>query len=401
MAPWSVTYTINGTNPATLNNIIDNPYLLPVSSAGSYKVVQVQDAFCVDTVSTGSTEITVKALPAANLSSANAAICPGSSANIVVDLMGTAPWAFTYTINGLNHSTVAGVTSSPYVLPVSQAGLYQLTGVSDEGCIGSDVTGAAMISENPLPAVNLGNDVIIVAGERCTLDAGASFAWYLWSDGSNGQTLQVSTSGDYEVTVTDHLGCSNSDIVRVTVTDIPVNRDLEFLNITGTECFSATQTITVAGSRSTFIVQDGGQATLIAGQNIICLPGTMVESGGYLHGYITPDSTYCGGTTMPVAPFASNNTPVAAFSGNLNLENILKIYPNPSTGIITMAIKNPGKLDLQIEIMDMAGRHVYSKAIGKVNLTEQVDLGLFRSGFYLVKLTSGNITKITKLVLID
>lgn len=68
----------------------------------------------------------------------------------------------------------------------------------------------------PLPIVDLGPDVI--ANDSTTLDAGAGFVLYAW--GPNAQTTQtitVTNSGVYSVTVQDANGCFNSDTINVTI----------------------------------------------------------------------------------------------------------------------------------------------------------------------------------------
>jgi hypothetical protein len=230
----------------------------------------------------------------------------------VIDLTGTSPWNLTYTWNGINPITVNGITSSPYILTVSEAGTYEITALSDARCNGNGSAGSVTILENAVPFVDLGPDVTIPEGDTLTLDAGPSFYAYLWNDGSTGQTLQVSVSGLYSVTVTDYNGCTNADTVAVTVT-------------------------TVTGN----------------------------------------------GNPQPMA------------------NDMLKIYPNPSTGMITLEINNPGKLDLRIEIEDVAGRKVYSRILRGADLKENIDLGHLANGTYLVKLSSGSLVKISKLVLID
>jgi hypothetical protein len=49
---------------------------------------------------------------------------------------------------------------------------------------------------------------IICTGQSTTLTASPGFSSYLWSDGSTGQDLTVSTAGIYNVMVTDANGCS-------------------------------------------------------------------------------------------------------------------------------------------------------------------------------------------------
>jgi len=65
-----------------------------------------------------------------------------------------------------------------------------------------------------LPVVSLGNDTNICEGETLTLNAG-SFDQYLWNDTSSNSTLDVTTSGEYYVQVTDNNKCSNTDTILV------------------------------------------------------------------------------------------------------------------------------------------------------------------------------------------
>jgi len=67
-----------------------------------------------------------------------------------------------------------------------------------------------------------------------------------------------------------------------------------------TNCYNALQTIYVSGTGDTFTVQAGGSATMITGQNIVYLPGTTLDSGGYMHGYITITGNYCTNPSNPV-----------------------------------------------------------------------------------------------------
>ncbi|MEI6435494.1 MAG: T9SS type A sorting domain-containing protein [Bacteroidota bacterium] len=401
IAPWSFTFTINDANPVTISNIIANPYQLTVSQGGKYKITEVQDAFCISSVSSGSPEITINALPTADISSGNASICRGDSSNIIVDFTGIAPWNFTYTIDGANSVTLSGIASKHFAIPVTRGGTYQISAVSDAFCTGSPSGGTAAITVNPLPQVNLGLDVTIVSGDTLTLDAGPSFAKYLWSDGSAGQTMAVTIAGNYSVTARDFNGCSNSDSITVNVISIPANRDIQNVAVTGTDCFSAVQTITVAGGGTFFSVPNSGSATLIAGVSIICLPGTKIDSGGYFLGYITPDGVYCGMAPPPMVSLIKEETETLSTAINHAPENILKIYPNPSTGLVTIEITNPVKMNLRIDISDMTGRGIFSAIRNNPHVFEQLDLGKFPAGFYVVRLTSGNVVRTSKLVLID
>ena len=77
------------------------------------------------------------------------------------------------------------------------------------------------LSTSPtLPDVHLGPDLALCAGDTITLIADAGFDTYLWSDGSIGSTLEVSTAGTYTVEVTNGCGLDR-DTVVVTLEPIP------------------------------------------------------------------------------------------------------------------------------------------------------------------------------------
>ena len=80
---------------------------------------------------------------------------------------------------------------------------------------------------NPLPAVELGNEISLCAGDVFELDATNASATYLWSTGSTNPSIFVDQAGTYSVTVTNACG-TTSDTVDVDVINIPyVNLGLD------------------------------------------------------------------------------------------------------------------------------------------------------------------------------
>ncbi len=160
-------------------------------------------------------------LPTATISG-NATICEDETTNLSVNLTGTAPWDITYTdgTNSFNET----ISDNPYVFTVSDAGTYQITAVSDNNCTGTSFSGTATVVVNNLPDVDLGEDVNITITESVTLDAGAGYTAYLWSDASTEQTLNLQASDlgvgnfEYSVLVEDANTCENSDTIIVNVT---------------------------------------------------------------------------------------------------------------------------------------------------------------------------------------
>ncbi|MFM9836910.1 MAG: PKD domain-containing protein [Cyclobacteriaceae bacterium] len=110
--------------------------------------------------------------------------------------------------------------SSTQKINATSSGNYKVTITDQNGCVGSDDVNLIV---NPVPQVNLGNDIIVCANVPVVLDAQNPGSTYLWSDNSKNRTLQPTTSGDYSVAVTNSFNCTGVDNVKVTINPMPVN----------------------------------------------------------------------------------------------------------------------------------------------------------------------------------
>ena len=70
------------------------------------------------------------------------------------------------------------------------------------------------------PVVDLGDDITVCEGKTVTLDAGNPECTYLWSTSETTQTIDVTTTDNYSVTVTNEFG-STSDDINVTFNPLP------------------------------------------------------------------------------------------------------------------------------------------------------------------------------------
>lgn len=113
-------------------------------------------------------------------------------------------------------------TDTTQAVTVGTAANYDLT-VTDtiNACFSSDTVALFV---NPLPPVNLGSDTAVCSATLpYTLSAPAGAYIYNWSDASSNQTLDVTATGTYYVTVTDNVTtCFSSDTVVVSVNSSPV-----------------------------------------------------------------------------------------------------------------------------------------------------------------------------------
>ena len=108
--------------------------------------------------------------------------------------------------------------SNGQTLTVGSTGIYSVTvGDINTNCTAAD---DVSVTINPVPEVDLGSDVVQCGG-IVTLNADNPGATYLWSDNSTNQTLVVSASGIYRVTVTNAFGCTATSSINITINSYP------------------------------------------------------------------------------------------------------------------------------------------------------------------------------------
>jgi hypothetical protein len=173
---------------------------------------------------------------------------------------------------------------------------------------------------------------------------------------------------------------------------IPENDTVQNLTVGNGQdtCISAFQTISIAGNGSSFQVQNGGSATFIAGQKINFHPFSQVNSGGYLHAWITTDSTFCNTVMMPVMTAADNGKD--EFSGTETAKidrlpnDLFRVYPNPTSGNFTIEFNGilsgqPAK----IQCFNMLGSKMVEKTLDS-GLNADISLFSQKPGLYLLNI---------------
>ncbi len=180
----------------------DTTNTIVVSQAGTYQVTITNNYAC-QTID--STEVIVNALPTLDLGKDTLVNNQNSFIIIVPSNFKQYYWS-------------TGDTAISYIT-VTQSGNYHLTVTDWNGCSATDSINVTFNNFQEL--VDLGNDTSFCQGDTLILDAESGFDSYLWNDGSTGQTLRVSATGEYHVTVTQN-SMTGSDTIFVTVNDLPV-----------------------------------------------------------------------------------------------------------------------------------------------------------------------------------
>ena len=80
------------------------------------------------------------------------------------------------------------------------------------------------------------------------------------------------------------------------------------------------------------------------------------------------------------------------------LEDIARIYPNPSKGIFYLEVNHQITTGLNIQVIDLGGKVIYSK--NKITKDiEKIDLSGYPKGIYFIKFRSDKYSKTEKLII--
>jgi hypothetical protein len=430
----AVTLDAGNAGSTYLWNDASTSQTLTVSTSGTYNVT-VTDAVTSCT-GTDAIDVTINALPVVSLGT-DITQCGGT---VTLDAGNTGA---TYLWSD---------ASTSQTLTVSTSGTYSVT-VTDAGtsCTGTD---AIDVTINPLPVVALGTD-IVQCGGTVTLDAGNTGATYLWSDASTAQTLTVSTSGTYSVTVNDATtSCTGTDAIDVTINSAPVvSLGTDITQCGGTVTLDAgnagsiylwsdastSQTLTVSTSGTYSVTVTDGSSSCTGTDVIdvtinplpsvtftpftvpVCDNGGPVSltngspAGGIYSGTGVSGSTFdpTGLSGMVLLTYtvtdvnSCTNSDTASIMVDLcsgitsaNSVNEFNVYPNPANGMINVSITNVNAEVLNISIVDLQGKEVYNSTNTNVgsSFTKQINIESLAKGVYYVKLSTENTVKINKLI---
>jgi len=142
-------------------------------------------------------------------------------------------------------------------ITVFTSGVYTVGVTTADGCEGDSDPVQVTVNSNPNPTVNPVGPTTFCDGGSVTLTTG-SYATYLWSTGETTQSITVSESGDYSVTVTNGNGCEGtSGDLTVTVNDLPEPT----VSVSGDVAFCDGSDVTLTASSATSYLWSNGQIT--------------------------------------------------------------------------------------------------------------------------------------------
>lgn len=186
-------------------------------------------------------------------------------------------------------------------ITVSASGVFSVNVISVAGCSGNSTTVQVTVNPNPIPVVTPIGSTTFCQGGTVTLTTG-SFASYLWSTGQTTQSITVSLTGTYSVTVTNGNGCiGTSQGLPITVNPLPTPT----VTAGGPTTFCQGSNVVLTASPGSSYLWSSGQTT----QSI-----TVTTSGSF--SVTVTDANGCQGVSAPVVTTANPNpTPTITASG--------------------------------------------------------------------------------------
>lgn len=183
-----------------------------VSAPTTYTVTVTDDC---GVTSTAKARVNIFQPPVAQLLPPAPQLCPGQTAQLLINFTGTAPFELVYQLNGTAQSPVFGITDDPYMLPISQPGVYQGVSLTDaNGCPGI-VSGALVVINSNLTLQGVTDDAscfnIANGSINTTVSGGQGPYQYTWSGPSAIGNIPDPVNlfpGNYSLTVTDAFGCT-------------------------------------------------------------------------------------------------------------------------------------------------------------------------------------------------
>jgi hypothetical protein len=278
---------------------------------------------------------------------------------------------------------------------------------SANGCLASD---SVLITVNPAPSINAGQDYFTCPGDSITLLASGANN-LIWNGSiANDTTFVPNASATYVVSGESSSGCFGSDTLQVFYGNFPDLNGGPDLSV----CFGQEVTLTGTGGifmywdfaidGIPFIPQTSGSYVLFGASNEGCQSTDTVFvsvneatsntiTASAIDSYTLNGQTYtASGTYSQVLTNAAGCDSLLTliltldFTGlDENVGAVLSVYPNPAQDIIFLNV-DPASVGSNILICDAFGRILLESTIQKEET--RLDLREFATGTYLIKVGS-------------
>lgn len=340
------TMVLNAGNPGShyLWSTGDTTKKITVVNGGTYSVAVSNNAGCTgyDTI-----VIIQNPLPLVDLGN-DFAFCDGETVSLDAGNTGS---EFLWSNGEVSQSIL-----------VTDGGTYSVKVTDANGCTASDTV---VVTVHAWPVIDLGSDITLCEGDSAQLDAGNTGSEYLWNTGATSQTIYVSASALYAVTVTDNNNCTNADTVDVTVHPLPS----VYLNAGDTTVCLSSSSMPLPKA-----FPSGGYYTGDGVSENDFNPG-VAGLGDHTITYVYTDSFGCSSSDSMVI------TVVICTQTESLVDESIRVYPNPSDGFFVFERKAPAYE--VISVTDVEGKELKQFTLHDEEKT-MLDLHDLPAGIYFL-----------------
>lgn len=261
---------------------------------------------------------------------------------------------------------------------LTQPGTYYCTVTDTNGCPASD---SIVVGSGQTPSVDLGADTVI-CDTQYILNAGNPGSSYLWSTGEFTQSILITSTGTYVVTVTSQDGCSVNEDIYVQMFEpavVDLGEDFSLcVNYGQTEFLNAgagfaSYTWSTGANSTTQLV---GSGVTQAGTEIFWVE-VATDDGCTDRDSIEVTYEICTG----VEDLSSNS---------------IEVYPNPTHDNVT--ISTLGGTMTGVSVLDLQGKLVLSEQASNPVQRVEIDLSSLSAGTYLLKVENEDQVVLTRLI---
>ena len=241
LEPYTFTYQVNGGASQTISTVSGNWIKLgvPTTNAGTfqYKINNVTSGYGCSSAQSASATVVVEAAPTATISG-TASVCQNSSSPLITftGANGTAPYTFSYKLNGGALQTITTTAGNSITLAASTATsgtfIYDLVSVSSVTGCSQAQSGTVTITVNSAPGVIVNNPAPVcspatvdITAPAVTLGSAAGLNYTYWTNAAASVSYNnpaAAVAGTYYIKGNDPVsGCYSIQPVVVTINTTP------------------------------------------------------------------------------------------------------------------------------------------------------------------------------------
>ncbi len=263
---------------------------------------------------------------------------------------------------------------------------YGLTITSPEGC--QFHTSAQINAIDRVPFFDLGPTRTLCVGASLSPNLFQPNTSFLWQDGSTASSIDISSTDNYRVTVTNVNGCTATDAVAITAQPAPV-AVLLLVYVQALEV--------QVGNSSQYI--NNYHYNFGDGSPIALSPYHRYDTAGcYLISLVVENG--CGVDTASFlqavgGAFCDTSIAVAPLAAPLNPDMLLS--PNPNAGQFELRLSEALPIEGQAQIFNAQGQQIHSQSVPVASRELRFSLADLPAGLYFLRLQYG--TKVHSLPL--